>query len=185
MFTARCVMAFTLLTSPPAAVDLKHPPPGYEALRPVLQQLAVQMELLDPRETGYVLARSEDFQVDLKLLRRRYLKLMDAPPVRECERFPDRTTINNLLTFNRTYRRFLKRRQVVDLLNSEELRTALCETDQLYQVWDAVRDARCKYYYVTVRREALKQLRELIGTPAFHRGDLPPHVPVWRIPEID
>jgi hypothetical protein len=185
MFAANCVMAFTLLTSPPGAVDLKHPPPGYDALRPVLRQLAVKMELLDPRETQYVLARSEDFLVDLKLLRRRYHNLMDAPPVSECQRFPDRQTINQLLTWNRSYRRFLKVRMACDLVHPEEWRDALEETDRLYQVWDAVRDARCKYYYITVRREALKQLREMIGMPAFYRGELPPHLPVWRLPEID
>ena len=73
----------------------------------------------------------------------------------------------------------------MDLVHGDELRIALNETDHLYQVWDSVRDARCNYYYVTVRRQALKTLREMIGTEAFYRGELPPHVPVWRFPEID
>ena len=57
---------------------------------------------------------------------------------------------------------------------------ALAETDRLYKVWDAVRDARCDFYYVTVRRQALKRLREALGDAAYAATDLPPHVPAWR-----
>jgi hypothetical protein len=61
---------------------------------------------------------------------------------------------------------------------------ALQETDRLYQVWDAVRDARCDYYYVTVRRQALKRLRELIGDEAYYSASFPPCVPFWRFQQI-
>ena len=56
----------------------------------------------------------------------------------------------------------------------------LCETDRLFRAWDAVRDARCEFYYTTVRRHALKNLREMIGDDAFAAGELPPYVPEWR-----
>jgi hypothetical protein len=185
MFVYECLLAITLLTAPPGSVDLTDPPPNFEALQPILQHLAVQWEILDAREIRYVLARAEDFQADMKLLRRRYRNLSDAPRLHECERLPDRTIVNDMLTFNRAYRQFLVIRQPLDLIHGDELRTALNETDRLYQIWDAVRDARCNYYYVTVRRQALKQLREMVGVDAFYRGYLPPHVPVWRFPEID
>ena len=185
MFAFECLMAVTLLTAPDDPLDLAQPPPSYDLIRPALQQLAVQWEVLDPREVRYVLARAEDFPADLKMLRNRYQNLADAPPLSEAARFPDRAMVNELLTFNRTYRQYLTVRQPVDLVHGDELRIALNETDHLYQVWDSVRDARCNYYYVTVRRQALKTLREMIGTEAFYRGELPPHVPVWRFPEID
>jgi hypothetical protein len=35
-----------------------------------------------------------------------------------------------------------------------------------------------------VRRQALKQLRTLIGAEAYYTGQLPPHVPLWRFEEI-
>ena len=60
---------------------------------------------------------------------------------------------------------------------------AVAETDRLYRVWDAVRDARCEFYYVTVRRQALKRLKEMVGDEAFAEVDLPPHVPGWRFQE--
>ena len=51
-------------------------------------------------------------------------------------------------------------------------------------MWDAVRDARCEFYYVTVRRQALKKLRDLVGEEAYLAGTLPPNVPTWRFNEL-
>ena len=76
-------------------------------------------------------------------------------------------------------------RQAVELVHWWEFREAVQEADRLYQVWDNVRDARCDYYYVTVRRHALQKLREAIGPEAYYAGCLPPHVPVWRFQRID
>src|SRR5208283_4676045 len=169
--------AAALLTYPP---DLPDPPvtaDSFNQLRSSLQTLALDWELLDPREVRYVLARAEDFQSDLNLLRRRYSELADAPPVQDCCRFPDRSTVNELLAFNRAYRQYIDVRQPGEPARWWELRTALQETDYLYQVWDTVRDARCEYYYVTVRRQALKRLRELIGDEAYYNATLPPCVP--------
>ena len=53
-----------------------------------------------------------------------------------------------------------------------------------HQVWNTLRDARCSFYYVAVRRQALKQLRELVGEPAFYRAELPPPLPTWRLPRV-
>jgi hypothetical protein len=36
---------------------------------------------------------------------------------------------------------------------------------------------------VTVRRQALKKLKEMIGDDAYTLGELPPYVPVWRFTE--
>jgi hypothetical protein len=178
------MLAVSLLTAPAGALDKQDPTPLYPSARPALQALAVRLEILDPREVRYVLARPEDFKADLKLLRRRYRQLADAPPLSDAFRFPDRPLVNDLLTFNRTYRQYLTARQSIDLVHGEDLRAAVLETDQLYRVWDYVRDARCDYYYITVRREALKNLRDMLGAQAFYTGQLPPHVPVWRFQEM-
>ena len=52
-------------------------------------------------------------------------------------------------------------------------------------VWDAIRDSRCEYYYITVRRQALERVRDTIGVVAYYNGNYPPHVPVWRFRKID
>jgi hypothetical protein len=38
---------------------------------------------------------------------------------------------------------------------------------------------------VTVRRQALKKLREMIGENAYYYGQMPPSVPVWRFREVE
>jgi hypothetical protein len=184
MFQFDFVLALALLSGPPDAVDAAGAPESYDSLRPVLQTLAVQLEILDPREVRYILARPEDFQSDLNLLRRRYRDLVDAPPVNDSMRFPDRESINEMLSFNRAYRQYIDTRQTVELSHWWEHQATLQETEQLYQIWDTVRDARCEYYYVTVRRQALKRLREQLGPENYYAGQLPPYVPVWRFQVI-
>ena len=179
------LLAMVLLSNPPGAAD----PPGLEAhhgvLQKPLQQLAVQMEILDSREFGYILARPEDFATDLHILRHRFHELANAPNVDDAARFPERAIANDLLAFNRAYRQHIDVRQPIELVHWWELRTALQETEHLYQVWDKVREARCDYYHVTVRRQALKSLRELVGDEAYYTAELPPAVPVWRFRSDD
>ena len=179
------VLAIALLTAPPGSPDPAEMQSHFAAMKGPIQTLAVKWEILDPREVRYILARQEDFAADLNLLRRRYHELAGAPAVADSHRFPERAIVNDLLAFNRAYRQHIDYRQPLELIHWWELRTALQETDQLYQVWDAVRDARCDYYYVTVRRQALKRLRELIGGEAYYSSNLPPCVPLWRFQRID
>lgn len=174
------LLAFFLLTTPPGAVE---PPPAadqWPTVQAAVQKLAREWEILDDRETKYILAKADEFGADLNLLRRRYQDLKDVPKVIDADRFPDRGTSNDLVKFNRTYRKTLETRQHLETDRAGELQNAIRETDRLYAVWDAVRDARCEYYYVTVRRQSLKKLRELIGEDNYAAGDLPPVVPTWR-----
>jgi hypothetical protein len=179
------ILALSLLTAPPDAKLNRDDLRTMTGLRPTLQTLAVQWEILDPREVRYILSRPEDFSADLTLLRRRFRDFADAPCLQDSLRFPDRETVNELLSFNRAYRQHVGTRQPVELARWWEHRATLQETDQLYQIWDTVRDARCEYYYVTVRRQALKRLREMLGEEAYYSGELPPHVPLWRFRTID
>ena len=178
-------LAAALLTTPPEVPD---PPPDVQdwpAVQEAIQSLAVEWEILDPREVRYVMARIEDWENDIALLRRRYQELKDAPKLSDAQRFPDRNTVAELLAFNRAYRRHLDSRQPLEQDRGHGLRTALKETDYLYQVWDSVRDARCEYYYITVRRQALKRLRQMVGPEAYNTAELPPYVPLWRFQEMN
>ncbi len=185
MFPHEYLLALVLLTAPPETPVLSETAERFEALRPTMQTLAVQWEILDPREVRYILSRSEDFPSDLNLLRRRQRDLADAPTLNDCMRFPDRATANDMLAFNRAYRQHLGVRQPLELVHWWELRIALQETDHLYQIWDLARDARCELYYVSVRRQALKKLREMMGEEAYFCGQMPPSVPLWRFREMD
>jgi hypothetical protein len=185
MFGLDHVLTWILLAAPPEWVAPFVQPCTFALLQPALRTTGVYWELLDTREVRYILARPDDFLSDFALLRRRYQDLADAPALYDGLRFPDSETASRLLAFNRSYRQYLTNRQPVEILRWGDLRAAAQETDQLYHIWDTVRDARCEYYYVTVRRQALKKLRDLLGPEAYYSGRLPPPVPLWRYQSVD
>lgn len=169
------VLAAALMAS-----DAPVKPVWLEVLRPTILTLAIDGELVDPRECAFLL--KHDFAGDLAILRTRYDEFKNCPKLDECNRWPDRKLINDLLSMNRFCRNIFTKRLELDLLYEDALKDAIGDCDRLYQVWDTVRDAQCDYYYVTVRRNALKLLRDLIGDEAFYNGQMPPNVPVWHLP---
>jgi hypothetical protein len=182
MESFRLLAAAILLTAPSADFDSPETVARYYDCAGALRALAIGLEILDPLET-HVLAKQQEFAADLKVLRGRYQEFSAAPPLHEALRLPERAIVEELLGVNRAFQKELKERLVVDRIHTADLQAALAETEQLFQVWDAVREARCEYYYVTARRQALQQLRALVGADAFYTGQLPPHVPLWRIPQ--
>lgn len=179
MFTCEALLAAAMLTAPaegaaPVSVAVS------AALRPATLALAASVEILDPRECATLLL--QDTSHDLDMLRVRYRSLLDAPLLGEGQRFPDRATITDFLTYNRGFRNELQARMAIDCVHADELRDAIHDCDGLHQVWDTIRDANCTYYYVPVRRQALHLVRELIGPAAFYAGQLPPPVPIWHLP---
>ena len=149
-------------------------------LLPLVQGVALQIETMDRRECGYLLHSRIGLEGDWSVMRERTRRLKDAPRLSEAGRFPERDAVCDLISFNRSYRKHLELVRSVDLARFADYTDALSECDQLYGVWDAVRDSTCEHYYVSVRREALLRLRDLIGQEAFGAGLLPPYVPVWR-----
>jgi hypothetical protein len=185
MVPSHYILAVVLLSNPPGTIDPPKVASMHAQLARPIQALAVQWQLLDQRELKDILARPEDFLSDLTLVRRRYHDLHNAPAVEDSQRFPDRALVNDLLAFNRAYRQYIDICQPVELVHWWELRVTLQETERLYMIWDQVREANCDYYYVGVRRGALKKLRELVGDEAYYSGNLPPVVPSWRFRSND
>jgi hypothetical protein len=178
------ILAVALLTAP---IERSALPalPEHVCLMPTLREVVRGWELLDPREGKYVLVQPDDLVADVCLLQGRYQELMDAPPVSDAQRFPCREAVCEMLTFNRAYHRNLAARR--DALGSGmgDLDCTLDETDQLYRLWDLVRDARSECYYISVRRAALLALKRTLGPDDYNRGVMPPHVPVWRFRKQD
>lgn len=137
---------------------------------------AIVMELIDYREIRYGHTNIND-------LNDRYLRLKDAPSVSDSLRFPDRDYVGHLLDFNRTYYHHINNLKSLawDVTLHDR---ALTETDQLYMIWDAVRDIKSEFYYVSIRRTRLAELRKVLGEEAYYAGRLPPHVPIWRFNQI-
>lgn len=180
MLQCECVLAAVLLAAPAEQTLEPWEAETVELLRPALAQLALDAEVADPREERLLRGEDRDPAGDLRELRSRWLALALAPGMDEGRRFPDRRLIDAYLDFNRAYRKDLLDRLEVDAVHAEELRHAVAETDELFRVWNTLRDARSAVYYVSARRQALRRLRALIGPRAFYSGELPPHVPVWH-----
>lgn len=164
------------------AARKKHQQDWHRYTADSVQLLGVAWEILDVRECKHLFVEPGEYYGDLRLLQNRFRGLAQAPPLADCGRLPSREVVNDMLSFNLHFQRDLEARLAVDPVHDQQVRAALKETEQLYHVWDKVRTARCGYYYISVRREALQDLRGLIGEAAFYSGHLPPHVPVWRIP---
>lgn len=181
--TTSCVLVVALLTAAPDEPVPPIDPFEWPTLRAALHSQALEWEILDPREDR--LNNLEELTADLRVLRRRYRELKDAPPLRDVARFPNRHLIGEMLRFNRAFRRHLDARQLVDRDRTYALKEVVRETDELHKIWDLVREASCQIYYVPVRRMALKRLRDTIGEVAYLAGDLPPHVPLWHFIDVN
>jgi hypothetical protein len=182
MSFAEILLAAAMLSGegPPECNQPEFLQASFPTLRLALTNVALEWQILDARETRHILVRQEEFNDDLQLLRNRYRDLLDAPPVVDALRFPDRATINDFLVFNRAYLKYLEMRQPLEVAPGPDLYVLQREVEDLYRIWDTVRDARCEYYYIWVRRHALKRLRDMLGDEDYYRGNLPPYVPLWR-----
>ncbi|MBA4191263.1 MAG: hypothetical protein C0467_25050 [Planctomycetaceae bacterium] len=172
--------ATVLLSAPVGTPEQVPPAERWVVVQSAVHEIAITWEILDPRETRYVLAKPEDFQIDLDFLRKRKADLADAPKLAESTRLPDRRLMDDHIQFNRAYRKHLDTRLLWEADRADVLGEAARETDRLYRLWDAMREAKCDFHYVTYRRLALKKLQEGLGTEVYASGELPPCVPDWR-----
>ena len=183
MSTPELILASFLLTIPPGVPE---PVPGEETwptLRESIRTVAIDWEILDPRENSFILADRSEFPNDIDLLRRRYRELRDAPRLVEAQRLPSLAFVEQACRFNRRFQEHLERRAAFELDRSYVLGIVISENERLYQFWDTVRDVRCDYHFVVCRRFALKQIRDMLESEAYLSGNFPPPVPTWRFNE--
>ena len=180
MSPSELFMAAMLLSAPVGTPEQVPPPDRWPVIQAALHQTAKDWQILDERETRYVLAQPEDFQADVDFLRKRRADLADAPLLVDAMRLPQRQLMDDYIHFNRAYHKHLETRLVWEGDRADIISEAIRETDRLYRLWDAMREAKCDYHYVTYRRLALKKLKEALGEEAYMAGTLPPYVPDWR-----
>lgn len=155
-------------------------------LRNICDKVSIELELVDPRESRYLFAKDEDFYADFRMVQRRYFELYDAPSSFEGFKFPNKDSCYEAMTFNRRYKKHLedKLEFATTSLQRYEIEEVIEETDKLYKIWDLLHDVNTEYYYVSMRRRALKELKIELGDSAFYDGAMPPHVPLWRFNRI-
>ncbi len=178
------LFAAMLLSAPLGTHELAPSVERWPIVRDAILHTAVEWQILDRRETRYVLAKPDDFQEDLDFLRKRRADLAEAPKVIDATRLPDRAVINDCIRFNRSFRKNLELRMAWEPDRADFILEVINETERLYKIWDAIRDAKSDLHYVTTRRIALLKLRDLIGPAAYECGPTPPFVPDWRFARL-
>ncbi len=144
-------------------------------------KLAVERELADPREISQFFQNPDEYASDVGVLQIRYQSLKNAPTLWYSGVFPqDICMIDQQKSMNKEYDRFIDSQ--TDFLKISWVRNNKIKQEnlRLYEIYDTLRDAKCAYYYVHVRRTALMKLREALGYEDFYEGRLPPPVPLWR-----
>lgn len=185
MTLADWIISWLLITSPASLPDMATVRTAFPLLRGPIIALCVAEEIVDEREFRFTLTSPLDFMEAIEFIGKRRRELDGCPCVMAASRFGDRAAINEMLCLNRSYRKRLEERLTIDSLNVQAIVDSINETDQLYHMWDAARDAACTYYYVSVRRLALDRLRELIGPDNFARGRMPHYLPIWRFERVN
>jgi hypothetical protein len=155
-----------------------------------VQSILIYFEIVDYREYKYIFGNMKSLGDDLTTIKNRLSTMGDAPYIKEAEYFPDRLIINEFLVFNRTYHNYLNN-QFKLFHGTPHLRQfyeAVIEDNQFYyQIWDACRDAKCDYYYIHVRRQGLKKLKQelmKIDPLMWKAKQLPDFVPNYSFHKI-
>lgn len=174
------LQALQYLTSPAGTPEPLPCEERWPFVRDAIHKKAVDLELMDPRETRYVLADRDEWQKDIDILRCRYETLKDAPTILDAKKLPDRRTVNDLIKFNREFKKHLEDRLLWEADRGDIIHATLKENEACYRAWDLARDAQCDFYYVTVRRLAMKKLRDLLPEQDKEIFHMPDYVPTWR-----
>jgi hypothetical protein len=161
MFSAsELLTALVLLMAPVGTPETTPSEEDWPRVRDAIHHKAIELELMDPRETRYILALREDFQNDLDILRRRHDELKDAPPLCDFNRLVARDVVHEIIKENRASKKLLEDQLVWAFDRVDLISPMIKELDRQYRYWDAVRDANCPFYHVPVRRAALLRVRD-------------------------
>lgn len=164
-------------------LDSSTPVPDYgdywTKIRDAILFVSVDREIMDPRECRYFMTTIEEFEKDLSFLRNRNEILRHAPKLWEANRLPERRIINELISFNRDFKKHLEERLIWENDRADVITIAIKDCEKCYRVWDAIRDARSDFQYVSFRRLALLKLKGMIGDEDFMIGNMPEYVPEW------
>lgn len=156
-------------------------------LIPAVVAVSLELELIDPKEAPWFLmvTGDDDFKWGLDRSRGRWVELKDAPRISEAKLFPSQSELTPLMAFNRQYRDYIDIQIYVKPHKADEFRERLIEIDRIYYTFDTACDTQMAYFYINVKRAALKRLKEKLGPAMFYAGELPPAVPVWQFQRIE
>lgn len=106
------------------------------------------------------------------------------PPLADLDMFPPQSMCKQHMNFNRHHQSWLtSHRDVVAGLSPHLLSlhdTWMIENDFCWTCWNLLDDAWVEGFDEVKRRQALANLKHVLGPEAYYSGAMPPAVPVWR-----
>jgi hypothetical protein len=143
--------------------------------------VGVRLEVMDRREI-YFFMIPELYEKDVEIIRNRLVELRDAPSLADIQGYSEipKEEVNARIRFNRAYLLHLQTRLAWEADRAVVIGEAIKETEGLYQTWQAFADMNNPFYYVSVRRQGARRVRDAIGEEAWRNRELPPFVPYWR-----
>jgi len=177
------ILALAMLSMPGEVPYAVHYP------RRCLLELAIADNLYDPREIRWKFVQGwglDNHHENLKELRDRWSQRNILPPLHETLQLPCPATIRDLIALNRQHENWIEQQmKLVDDDDSFIFQVWWEENTLLYKILDMALDATDEGYYCYYRRNALKKLRDdYLGYENYHKGLLPPAVPIWRFKRI-
>jgi hypothetical protein len=173
------LLAIALLSAPVGTPEQVPDSSRWPVMSAAIRWVAIDWEIMDEREV-FGMMSSGSFQYDIDFLRKRRIDLADAPKLNDSCWLPERQFANNNCHFNAVYRKHLEKRLIWEPDRFETISAVIAEADHLYQIWDAIRDAKGELNYVAGRRFALAKLKRLMSEEDWQACVLPPYVPDWR-----
>lgn len=161
------LLAFAILTNP-ANTEVDRIQVAMAA--PYLIEIAVVLELVDYRELEYV--RRDTYFLGITLPDR-YRQLQDAPSFNDWYRFEIKDS-QSKIDFNRNSKTAIG----AVMRESAEKNKIMEHFDRLHMIWILINEINNVDYYMPIRREALKNLKEAIGEESYYRSSVPNCVPI-------
>ena len=163
--------ALLILSPITPPVPHKAPAPAWQALK----RVALRLEVVGPGELWI-----DDYRSEVGYVRTHWRELADAPPLADAYWLPPAAVAREWRCFNLRYQQGVQQRRAAEAHHREEWSDALQEAEQICEILFLVETAASPNKSWVCRRQALRQLRELLGPEAYAAGRLPPCVPLWR-----
>lgn len=139
-------------------------------LRTAVDIVAIKMELLDARSTGKY--EEWDFAQTIEAYQRNYFKTKGYPKIEDINLFPPSEYCSIILFTTRKHIEFLQNlREIV--WYKEELSEEIRICWRICEVYESIKMAKDLNRDIISRREALQDIKTLIGTENYIRGQLP------------
>ena len=127
----------SLIVAPPFTPSLDIEQKDWLKTQSAAWTVAINLEIMDSRETQFIFANFFEHKSDLDILRKRYQDLKDVPSIKDAERFPNHKEVMEMIYFNRAFRGHVEKRMWLEKDRTQLYQSILNETDYSEREYNA------------------------------------------------